>query len=78
MRNSYDVIEIDNYIILSTLQNFHCREYSICVYRLGLKHAISIIGKLFKTNIILIMKYLNLNWNIVKSLIFIWKMVDFK
>ena len=61
MRISYDVIEIDNYVILSVLQNLHFREYSIFVYRFGLKHAKPNIGKLFNTNIILITKYLNLN-----------------
>ena len=71
MHNFYDVIENDNYFILSTLQNFHFQEYSIFVYRFGLKHAGPNIGKIFKINIILITKYLNLNWNIVKSLIFI-------
>ena len=30
--NSYDVIEIDNYVILSTLQNLHFREHSSFVY----------------------------------------------
>ena len=42
MRNSYDIFEIDNYIILSTLQNFQrsfIREYSIFVYQFGLKLA---------------------------------------
>ena len=34
-----DVIQIDNYVILNTLQNFHFREYSIFVYNFGLKHA---------------------------------------
>ena len=28
MLSSYDVIEIDNYVILYTLQNFHFQEYS--------------------------------------------------
>ena len=36
MRIYYDVIENDNYVILSTLQNFHFQDYSIFVYRLGL------------------------------------------
>ena len=36
IRSSYDVIEIDNYVILSSLQNLHFREYSIFVYRFGL------------------------------------------
>ena len=67
MRNSYDVIEIGKYVILSTLQNFNFREYSIFVYRFGLKHAEPNIDKMFKTNTILITKYLN----IVKSLFFI-------
>ena len=35
MRSSYDVIEIDNYVILNTSQNFHFLEYSIFVYKLG-------------------------------------------
>ena len=71
MLNSYDVIEIDKYVILSTLQNFHFREYSIFVYRFGQKNAKPNIGKIFKTSIILITKYVILNWNIVKSLFFI-------
>ena len=39
LRDSYDVTEIDNYIILGrpTLQNLHFREYSKFVYRFGLK-----------------------------------------
>ena len=37
MRTSYDVIKIDNYVILSTLQNFHLQEKSIFVYQFGLK-----------------------------------------
>ena len=63
MRNSYDVIEINNYVILNTLQNFHFREYSIFI----LKHAELNFGKIIKTNIILITKYLDLNWNNEKS-----------
>ena len=66
MHNYYDVIEIDNDVILNTLQNFHFGEYSIFVYQFGLKHAKPNIDKVFKTNISLITKYLNLNWNIVK------------
>ena len=37
MRISYDVIEICNYVILSTLQNLDFGEYSIFVYLFGLK-----------------------------------------
>ena len=37
MRISYDVIEICNYVIFSTLQNLDFGEYSIFVYRFGLK-----------------------------------------
>ena len=37
MRSSYDVIEIDNNVILNTLQNLHFPEYSIFVYKFGLK-----------------------------------------
>ena len=70
MRSSYDVIEIDNHFTLNTLQNFHLQEDSIFVYKFGLKHVKPNISKLFKTNTILITKYLNLNWNIVKSSIF--------
>ena len=55
MRNSYDVIEIDNYVILNTLQKFHFREYSFFVYQFGQKKAEPSIGKIFK-NIILIAK----------------------
>ena len=66
MHNYYDVIDIDNDVILNTLQNFHFGEYSIFVYQFGLKHAKPNIDKVFKTNISLITKYLNLNWNIVK------------
>ena len=32
MRIYYDVIEIDNYVILNTLQNSHIWEYFIFVY----------------------------------------------
>ena len=67
MWNSYDVIEIDNYVILKTLQNINFREYSIFVYQFGLKHAEPNFGKIFKINTILITKYLNLQWNIVKN-----------
>ena len=52
MCNSYDVFEIDNYVISSTLQTYHFREYSIFVYQLGLKHAEPNIEKIFETNII--------------------------
>ena len=78
MPNSYDVIEIDNYVILNALWNFHFREYSMFVYQFGLKHAKPNIGKIFNANIILITKYLNLNWNIVKSFNFYQKMIDFR
>ena len=79
MRSSYDVIEIDNYVILNTSQNFHFREYSIFVYKFGLKTCrTKKSGIIFKTNTILITKYLNLNWSIVKSSVFYQKMIDFK
>ena len=61
MRNSFDVIESDNYVILSTLQNLHFREYSIFVYRFRLKHAEPNIGVIFKINNFFITNYLNLN-----------------
>ena len=70
MRNFYEDIKIDNYVILNTLQNLNFGENSIFIYRFGLKHAKPNIDKIFKTNIILITTYLNLNWNIVKSFIF--------
>ena len=62
MRNSFDVIEIDNYVILSTFQ----RIIYLLSIKLDLKHAEPNIGKIFKTNIICITKYLNLNKNSVK------------
>ena len=68
MRNSYDVIEIDNHVIFNTLQNFYFCEFYIFVYQVGLKHAEPNIRKIFKTNIILITKYL-----IVKSFIYYQK-----
>ena len=49
------------YVIMSKLLNFHFQEYSIFVYRFGLKHAEPNIAKIFKIDIILITKYLNLN-----------------
>ena len=73
MRNSYEDIKINNYVILNTLQNFNFGENYFFIYRFGLKHAKPIIVKIFKTNIILITTYLNLNWNIVKSFIFYQK-----
>ena len=39
MPNSYDVIEIHNYVFLNTLRNFHFREYSIFDHQLELKRA---------------------------------------
>ena len=56
MHNFYDVIEIDNYVILSTLHDFKFQEYSIFVYGFGLTHAKPNIIKIFMTNIILITK----------------------
>ena len=61
MRNFYDVIEIDNYVILNTLQNFIVEKILFLSINLVSKHAKHNIGKIFKTNIILITKYLNLN-----------------
>ena len=56
----------------------HCRIYiseNILLLSIDLdyKHAKPNIGKIFTTSIVLITKYLNLNWNIVKPLIFILK-----
>ena len=74
MRNSYDVTEIDNQVILIHCRIFYFWEFYIFVYQVGLKHAEPYIGKIFKTNIILITKYL-----IIKSFIFYpKKMIDFK
>ena len=80
MRTSSDIIEIDNYVILNTLQMFSfLRILYFFLYLFGLKHAEPNIGKIFKTNIILITKYLNLNWNFVKSFNFYKKkMIEFK
>ena len=36
MGNSYNVMEMDNYVILNTLSNFHLREIYIFVYHTGL------------------------------------------
>ena len=66
MRNSYDVIEIDNYVILSTLQNYISENILFLSIDLDYTHAKPNIGKIFKTSIFLILKYLNLNWNIAK------------
>ena len=41
------------------------------------KHVKPNIGKIFKTNIILITKYLNLKWNIVKSFIFPQNLINY-
>ena len=60
------------------LQNFQFGEYSIFVYKFGQKHVKPSISKIFKTNIILIINYLNFNWNIVKSYIFYQNMIDLK
>ena len=68
MRHSYDVIEIDNHVIFNILQNIYFWEFYIFVYQVGLKHAKPNIGKIFKTHIILITKYL-----IVKRFIFYQK-----
>ena len=69
MRNSDDVIEIDNHVIFNTLQHF-ISENVFFVYQVGLKQVEPNIRKIFKTNIILITKYL-----IVKSFIFYQKMI---
>ena len=75
MRNSYDVIEID-FVILNTVQIFFISENILFLsINLDLKHAEPNIGKIFKTNIDLIIKYLNLNCNIVKSSIFYRKIL---
>ena len=78
MRSFYDVIEIDNYVILNTLRIFISENFLFLPINLDLKHAEPNIGKIFQTNTILITKYLNLNWNIVKSSIFYQKMIGFK
>ena len=70
MRSSYDIIENNNYVILNSLQNFYFGEYSIFVYQVGLKHAEPKTGKILKTIIILMTKFLYFNWDIVKSFIF--------
>ena len=67
MHISYDVIEIDNYVILSTLQNLYFGEYSVFVYRFRLKTYQTYYRQIFNANIILITKYLNLNWILLKS-----------
>ena len=49
---------------------FISKEILFLSITLGLKHVKPNIGKLFKITIILITQYLNLNWNIVKKVIF--------
>ena len=44
---------------------------------LDLKHAQPNFSKIFKNNTVLVTKYLNLHWNIVKSLLFNEKVTDF-
>ena len=34
MRNSYDVIEIDNHVIFNTFQNFYFREFYVLSVKL--------------------------------------------
>ena len=75
MRNFYGVIETDNYVILNTLQNFISKNILFLFINLDKKHAKPNIGKFFKTNIILITKYPNLNLNIEKRFIFYQKMI---
>ena len=72
------LIDIENYIIWNTLQNFHFGEYSILVYQVGLETPEPNIGKIFKPNIIVFTKYLTLNWKIVKSFIFYQKKTTIK
>ena len=78
MRITYDVIEIDNHVILSTLQNLYFGEHSIFVYRFGLEHTKPNIGKIFNNNSILIRNILILIEILSKSYFFIWKMIDLK
>ena len=73
MRSSYEVIEIDNYIILNTLQNFHFLEYFIFVYKFGLKTCRTKYRQNIKDQHYFDYKILNLNWSIVKSSIFLLK-----
>ena len=70
MRSSNDVIEIDNYVILSTFRVFILENILFLYIDLVEIQAEPNISKLFKTNIIMITNYHNINWNIVKSLIF--------
>ena len=67
MHDYYDVIEIDNYVILKTLHICILENILFLSINLDLKHAKPNIGKVCWTNIILITKYLILNWKIVIS-----------
>ena len=82
MRNSYDIIEIDIYVILSTLQIFIAKNILFLsidfILFLSIDFRTLDVRKIFKTTVILITKYLNLSWNIVKKIIFIKKMVNYK
>ena len=77
MCNSYDVIEIDNYVISNTLQIFISKNIFICLSIWTKNMPNQILAKYFKTNTFFITKYLNLHWNIVKST-FYRKMTDFR
>ena len=66
MHNSYDVIQVDNYVIFNTLQNFHFRENFIFLSSLT-KNMFNLMLEKIKTNIISNIKYLNINWYIVKN-----------
>ena len=60
MRNSYDVIKIDNYSKLNDCRIFISENSLFLSINLDLKHGETNIRKIFKTNIILMTKYLNL------------------
>ena len=76
MWNSYDVIEIDNYVILNTLPNFHFQEYSIFVYQFELKTCLTKYRQNIKDRYFFITKYFNLYWIIEKKNI--EKKIDFE
>ena len=73
MRISYYVIEIDNSTSFESIVVFFISVNILFLsINLVLKHAEPSISKIFKNNIILISKYLNLNWNIVNKLLFFY------
>ena len=67
MHSSHDVIEFYNYVILNPFRIFISKNISFLFIQLNSKHVKPNIGKMFKTNNILVTVYLTLDWNNVKK-----------